>query len=125
MSPTSYQTAPPRISIIATLGGSVKRRAKAELSRAVIEGSDCTDNDRMHGDRTQSKWKCRRSACERDSEVRNSLVPVAARARRARAVRDDRATQPVARRYHDAARSLQEVTLAGCRADFLSTAPAV
>ncbi len=61
MSPTSYQTAPPRISIIATLGGSVKRRAKAELSRGVIEGSDCTDNDRMHGDRTQSKWKCRRT----------------------------------------------------------------
>jgi hypothetical protein len=38
MSPTSYQTAPPRISIIATLGGSVKRRAKAELSHRVIEG---------------------------------------------------------------------------------------
>src|ERR1700736_4701580 len=38
MSPTSYQTAPPRISIIATLGGSVKRRAKAEISRGVIEG---------------------------------------------------------------------------------------
>jgi len=36
MSPTSYQTAPPRISIIATLGASVKQRANAECSRAVI-----------------------------------------------------------------------------------------
>jgi DNA-binding ferritin-like protein len=55
-----------------------------------------------------------------DSSIWNGLARLAARLGRTGASGDDRAIESVARRYHDVARSLQEVALAGRRADFLS-----
>src|SRR3954471_15790075 len=65
------------------------------------------------------------SARQGDPALWLGFARAPARTGRGRAPGDNRATQPAARRFHDIARSLQEVTLAGCRADVLSTASAV
>src|SRR6266852_4454555 len=64
-------------------------------------------------------------ACCSDSGVRYRFAPVASRPRRASSPGNDGTTQPLISRHHDAARSLQEIALAGCRTNLLSASPLV
>src|SRR5260370_26442010 len=61
-------------------------------------------------------------ACCSDSRLRYRFAPVPSRPRRASSPGNVGTTQPSLSRHHDAARSLQEIALAGCRTNLLSAA---
>src|SRR6267154_2593855 len=59
-------------------------------------------------------------ACRRNAKIRNRLAHAAFGSRGTGSPGNDGTTQPAVGRYHDPARSLQEIALAGGRTNFLS-----
>src|SRR6266404_2282871 len=154
MSPTSYQTAPPRISIINNAFDIVKPGGRdfglarrihglvlsiegAEGLRARIEDSEAVEENTIYGQerserqsnhpraRTLERAASSSPKCCRNSRVRHRFPFVASRVGGAGSPGNDGTTQPVAGRYHDIARSLQEIALASRGANVLSAAPLV